>query len=132
MASIDWQTSLSTTFKLISTSILHLLTGLYWLTLWIVLNVAASAPRYILKTASVILTPLTYLLYQVWRVFAFLSSPIQAFGRVILGMGGLIIGFIVKFKVQQKNKSPEPVQVSDHANLWAVSVYLCTWQSVRP
>lgn len=99
MASIDWQTPLSTTFGLLSASVVYLVTALYWSATWVVLNVVASAPRYVVRAASVIATPLTYPLYYLWRAVAFLLSPIWALGRMIAGTGSLIIALIVKFKV---------------------------------
>ncbi|KAK9416551.1 hypothetical protein SUNI508_09657 [Seiridium unicorne] len=98
MASLDWQTPLSTTFGLISASFVYLLTGLYWAVSWTALNVVANAPKYVYRAASVLATPLTYPLYYIWRVIAFLLSPIWALWKLFVGIGGLLVGLIIKFK----------------------------------
>ncbi|KAK9775581.1 hypothetical protein SCAR479_07686 [Seiridium cardinale] len=98
MASLDWQTPLSATFGLISASFVYLLTGLYWAVSWIALNVVANASKYVYRAASVLATPLIYPLYYIWRLIAFLLSPIWALWKLFVGIGGLLVGLIIKFK----------------------------------
>lgn len=100
MASIDWQTQLTTTLGLVSTSLVYLFTGLYWALSWIALNVVAHTPGFIYKIVTILAKPLTYPLYYVWRTVTFLLSPFWALGWIVTEIMGWIIAFVARHKVR--------------------------------
>jgi hypothetical protein len=128
MASIDWQTPLSTTFGLVAATVAYILTGLYWVLSWVVLNVVANAPRYVYRVASLLATPLTYPLYYIWRLVAFLLSPIWVLGKMSLGLGSWALGLAARFKVSLRlsfrDQDRKLWVASNFTDMSTVSVYL--------
>lgn len=102
MASFDWQTPLSTTLGIISASTVYLITGLYWLVSWIVLNVVANAPRYTYRAVSLFATPLIYPLHYLWSVVAFFLSPFWALGRMSVALSAWALDLAVRYKVSSQ------------------------------
>ncbi|ETS77067.1 hypothetical protein PFICI_10941 [Pestalotiopsis fici W106-1] len=98
MATMDWQTPLSASLGLLSTAAVHLFAALYWALAWISLNVVAIIPTYLYRAVAVIATPLTYPLYYLWRLVAFILSPFWVLCSACVGTVSWALDLAVRFK----------------------------------
>ncbi|KAK6205702.1 serine/threonine protein kinase, CMGC, CDC2/CDK subfamily [Pestalotiopsis sp. IQ-011] len=94
MATTDWQTPLSAALGLLATGAVHIFAALSWVLHRAVVPLSALLYR----AAAAVAATLTYPLYFVWRLLAFLLSPFWALGSALVGTLSWAVELAFRFK----------------------------------
>ncbi|KAI0144795.1 hypothetical protein BJ166DRAFT_539065, partial [Pestalotiopsis sp. NC0098] len=94
MATTDWQTPLSAAVGLLATGAVHIFAALSWVLHRAVVPLSVLLYRAAAAAAAI----LTYPLYFVWRLLAFLLSPFWALGSALVGTASWAVELAFRFK----------------------------------